>query len=176
MWLVWLFIIVPIIEIALFIQVGGLIGLWPTLAIVVTTAVVGTALMRSQGASAWLEVQRSFAEMSDPSRPLAHGVMIVIAGMLLVTPGFFTDSIGLLLLIPGVRDWLMRRIASRIQVSRVDLGFADTRPEPHRPPYGDGVIDGDYVVEDEPGSDRPMPPDLPPPDRGPRGKSGWTRH
>ena len=80
MWLFWLFVAVPIVEIALFIQVGGLIGLWPTLAIVVLTALVGTALMRSQGAHALAEIQRSFSEMRDPTRPLAHGVMILIAG------------------------------------------------------------------------------------------------
>ncbi|MGR3522734.1 MAG: FxsA family protein, partial [Paracoccus sp. (in: a-proteobacteria)] len=87
MWLFVLFVAIPLIEIALFIQVGGLIGLWPTLGIVLLTAVAGTALMRSQGARAWAEVQRSFAELRDPSRPLAHGVMILMAGMLLLTPG-----------------------------------------------------------------------------------------
>merc|ERR1711974_332073 len=85
--LFWLFLAVPIIEIALFIQVGGLIGLWPTLAIVVLTAIIGTGLMRSQGAQAWREIQSSFGEMRDPTRPLAHGVMILMAGMLLLTPG-----------------------------------------------------------------------------------------
>ena len=58
MWLFWLFIAIPIIEIALFIQVGGLIGLWPTLALVLLSAVIGTALMRSQGMKAWIEIQR----------------------------------------------------------------------------------------------------------------------
>lgn len=178
MWLLWVFVAVPIIEIALFIQVGGLIGLWPTLAIVLLTAVIGTTLMRSQGAHAWAEVQRSFAEMRDPSRPLAHGVMIVIAGMLLLTPGFFTDTLGLLLLIPGLRDWVMRRVASRIQVNRVDFGAATPRRDAHRPPYGDGVIDGDYVVEDETPHNSPPRPDLPPAgdDNVRRGNSGWTRH
>lgn len=180
MWLFWLFVAVPIIEIALFIQVGGLIGLWPTLAIVVLTAILGSTLMRSQGTHAWGEVQRSFNEMRDPTRPLAHGVMILVAGMLLLTPGFFTDTLGLLLLIPAVRDAVMRYVSQRVQVTRVEMGTM--RREPHRPPYGDGVIDGDYVVEDD--DRRPArsqtPPDVPsdlpddPSDR--RGNSGWTRH
>ena len=178
MWLFALFVAIPLIEIALSIQVGGLIGLWPTLGIVLLTAVAGTALMRSQGAQAWSEVQRSFAEMRDPSRPLAHGVMILIAGMLLLTPGFFTDTVGLLLLIPAVRDVVMRYLARHVQVSRAQMG--GRRPEAHRPPYGDGVIDGDYVVEDDPRRQRPDPSDLPPEigDHGshPRGNSGWTRH
>lgn len=186
MWLFVLFLAVPIVEIALFIQVGGLIGLWPTLAIVILTAVIGTGLMRSQGSHAWAEVQSSFNELRDPTRPLAHGVMILIAGMLLLTPGFFTDSVGLLLLLPGVRDAVMRYVAARIRVSRVEMGHATMRREPHRPPYGDGVIDGDYVVEDDarPQAGARTPPDLPPdlgdePEGrhpGRRGGSGWTRH
>lgn len=175
-----LFLIVPIIEIALFIQVGGLIGLWPTLGIVVLTAVAGTMLMRSQGAHAWLEIQKSFKEMRDPTGALAHGVMILVAGMLLLTPGFFTDTVGLLLLIPGVRNAVMRQVARRVSVTRMTMGAATMRRESHRPPYDDGVIDGDYIVADD---DRPARPpvDLPhdidgepgaPPPRG----SGWTRH
>lgn len=181
MWLFWLIVILPIIEIALFIQVGGLIGLWPTLALVILSAMAGTALMRSQGAHAWAEAQASLNELRDPTRPLAHGLMIVFAGMLLVIPGFFTDAIGLLLLIPAVRNALMRRMAKRIRVTRAGMGR-----EPHRPPYGDGVIDGDYVVEDDgqqanPRGRRDLPSDLPadlPDDQGgkPGGGSGWTRH
>lgn len=188
MWLFWLFLAIPIIEIALFIQVGGLIGLWPTLAIVVLTAVAGTLLMRSQGAHAWIEIQRSFAEFRDPTRPLAHGVMILVAGVLLLTPGFFTDAVGLSLLVPGIRDLVMRQVARRMRVTRVEMGAATMRRDPHRAPYGDGVIDGDYfVADDDPDAgqakgDRPAPPDLPPqigddlpPHRRPGG-SGWTQH
>ncbi|WP_411957110.1 FxsA family protein [Paracoccus homiensis] len=174
MWLFWLFVAVPIIEIALFIQVGGLIGLWPTLGIVLLTAVVGHRLMRSQGLHAWNEVQRSFSELRDPSRPLARGVMILIAGMLLLTPGFFTDTVGLLLLLPGVRERVMTYLGRHIQVSRVNMS-GGYRRETHRPPYGEGVIDGDYVVEDEPEAAPPRP-DLPPSDDASRGNSGWTRH
>ncbi|MCF3974386.1 FxsA family protein [Paracoccus salsus] len=180
MWLFWVFVAVPIIEIALFIQIGGFIGLWPTLAIVVLTALAGSVLVRSQGAHAWNEVQESFNQMRDPTRPLAHGVMIVAAGILLLTPGFFTDAVGLLLLIPAVRDAVMRYVAQRIEIRRIEMR-STRRYEPHRPPYGDGIIDGDYVVEDDEVPRRPQtPPDLPvepvddQPDR--RGNSGWTRH
>lgn len=162
MWLLWLFIAIPLIEIALFIQVGGLIGLWPTLAIVVITAVIGTSLMRSQGARAMGEVQQSFARMQDPSRPLAHGAMILVAGVLLLTPGFFTDTVGLLLLIPAVRDFVMRQAAKRVKVTRVD--FSSTGYPP-RQSYDDDVIDAEYVVEPDPAS---QPAPRP-------GNSGWTR-
>lgn len=166
--LFWLFLLVPIIEIALFIQVGGLIGLWPTLAIVVLTAVIGTSLMRSQGARAFQEVQRSFGEMRDPTRPLAHGVMILVAGMLLLTPGFFTDTLGMLLLIPKVRDKVMHQVASRVTMTQTGgMGMGG-----HAPRTDDGTIDGEFVVTDPdqpPHSDRPQ--ELNPP-----GSSGWTRH
>lgn len=169
MWLFVLFVAIPLIEIGLFIQVGGLIGLWPTLALVLLSAIVGTALMRSQGSRAWTEVQRSVSELRDPTQPMAHGAMILFAGALLLTPGFFTDSFGLLLLVPGFRNWAIRQLGKRVQMTRVNM-TANARPrEPHRPPYDDGVIDADYVVE---------PDDLPPsPPRDPnRPPSGWTQH
>lgn len=177
--LFWLFLAVPLIEIALFITVGGAIGLWPTLALVLVSAVVGTALMRSQGARAWAELQTSMATLQDPTRPIAHGAMILFAGALLLTPGFFTDAVGLALLVPGVRDWLMRRAGRHVVVTRAGAGLGagmgggmgagfgpqPHRRAPHRPPYDDGVIDADYTVED----DAPQPPRHGPP-------SGWTRH
>ena len=100
MWLLLAFIAVPLIEIALFIQVGGMIGLWPTLAIVILTALLGTWLLRMQGAAALTDLRRSFSEVEDPSEPLAHGAMILFAGALLLTPGFFTDAVGFALLTP----------------------------------------------------------------------------
>ncbi|MDB6178122.1 FxsA family protein [Paracoccus sp. Z330] len=181
MWLFWLFVAIPIVEIALFIQVGGLIGLWPTLAIVILTAVIGSSLMRSQGASALAEVQRSFNELRDPSRPLAHGVMILIAGMLLLTPGFFTDTVGLLLLVPKLRDRVMNQLSRHVRVSGFSVNSGMHRRDTHRAPYGEGVIDGEYeVTEPHDGNGRRTPTDLPPElegdDQPPRGNSGWTRH
>lgn len=159
------FVVVPLIEISLFIQVGGLIGLWPTLLIVVASAVGGVWVMRRQGAATVVDMQRAFVEFRDPSTPFAHGALIMLAGALLVIPGFFTDFCGLALLIPPVRKALMRQMRRRFQV--VDTGFGGpTRdPDPHR--YGGGtVIDGDYLDEDN------SPPHAQP---GPRRPSGWTR-
>ncbi|TBN40447.1 FxsA family protein [Paracoccus subflavus] len=183
MWLLWLVAALPIIEIALFIQVGGLIGLWATLGLVVLSAMLGIAVIRSQGVHAWQEAQRSLMQLRDPSRPLAHGMMLMVAGLLLIMPGFLTDSLGLLLLIPPVRDLLMRRAGRRM---RVRTTVATARREAHRPPYAGGVIDADYVVEDDLPRDRPVPPDLPNDDADngmgdrtvpPRHDgSGWTRH
>ena len=114
MWLLIAFIAVPMIEIALFIQVGGFIGLWPTLLIVVLTALAGTYLVRSQGQLALSEVKTSFSDMRDPTEPLVHGAMILFSGALLLTPGFFTDAVGFALLVPAVRKAVFKAIAARV--------------------------------------------------------------
>lgn len=156
MWLLVLFLAVPLIEIALFIQVGGLIGLWPTLAIVVLTAFLGTSLMRSQGAAAMGQIRDSFGEMRDPTEPLAHGAMILFAGALLLTPGFFTDALGFLLLFPPFRAAAYLWLRKRITVQSFSAHGYERREE------GD-IIDGEYreVDRDPQRLDRP---------------SGWTRH
>jgi UPF0716 protein FxsA len=105
MWLLIAFIAVPLIEIALFIQVGGALGMWPTLAIVVITAVLGTWLVRSQGAATMGSLRNSFSDMRDPTEPLVHGAMILFSGALLLTPGFFTDAVGFALLVPGADQY-----------------------------------------------------------------------
>ncbi len=180
--LFFLFILIPVIEIALFIKVGGLIGLWPTIALVLLSAVLGSTLIRSQGSRTLLQVQQSFRTLNDPTRPLAHGAMILLAGLLLLTPGFFTDALGLLLLIPAVRDWVMRRAARHVTVTGAGFGFDAAREPRHGWPgrgTGDDVIDGEYSVQDDPYTTRPDI-ELPAPKRGDDGArrnrpSGWTR-
>lgn len=156
MWFFAAFLAIPLIEITLFILVGRWIGLWPTLAIVIFTAVTGTLLIRSQGARALADISRSLATLTDPVRPLAQGAMILLAGAFLITPGFFTDALGLLLLLPPVRqavfDALSRRMIGATQVRY------RTTPQDH----GE-VIDGDYE-------------ELPDPPRRTEGPSGWSRH
>ena len=163
MWLFLIFVLVPIVEIALFIQVGGLIGLWPTLAIVVLTALAGTVLVRSQGLWALGRIRDSFQNLRDPTEALAHGAMILASGLLLLTPGFFTDAIGFLLLIPPVRLAVLAYARARVKVQ----SFVHTSAAPRRgnsPAEGE-VIDGDFSEID--------PQDA---EVKPRGKSAWTRH
>lgn len=119
MYLFLAFLLVPIIEIALFIKVGGWIGLWPTLAIVVLTAIIGTALIRAQGQEMMVRAQNAFTTMSDPTEPIMHGIMIIIAGAFLMTPGFFTDAIGIALLIPPVRSLVFNYLRKVTQPSRI---------------------------------------------------------
>ncbi|MEM1005351.1 MAG: FxsA family protein [Pseudomonadota bacterium] len=143
MYLFLAFLLVPIIEIALFIQVGGLIGLWPTLAIVVLTAVLGTVLVRTQGRMALANLQRSFADLDDPTEPLAHGAMILLSGALLLTPGFFTDAVGFALLIPAVRIGVFRYLKSKVTLTQFNMG-AGVRTR-NAPFDQDNVIDGEYT-------------------------------
>ena len=126
MWLLLAFIAVPLIEIGLFIQVGDVIGLWSTLLIVLLTAVAGTWLVRSQGAQTLQNLQSSFQNTRDPTEPLVHGAMILFAGVLLLTPGFFTDSVGFLLLFPPFRLFVLRNIQSRLKTSNIN--FKTTEP------------------------------------------------
>lgn len=145
MYLFLAFLLVPIIEIALFIQVGGLIGLWPTLAIVVLTAVLGTVLVRTQGRMALANLQQSFARLDDPTEPLAHGAMILLSGVLLLTPGFFTDAVGFALLIPGVRVAVFRYLKSKVTITQFQMGpGAGVRSQGASYPQDD-VIDGEFT-------------------------------
>ena len=158
MWLFLAFLLVPLIEIALFIQIGGLIGLWATLAIVVLTAVAGTMLVKSQGALVLSRLRDSFQTLRYPTEPLAHGAMILFSGALLLTPGFFTDAVGFLLLVPAVRYWLLREVAKRVEIKTMQMGGGPTRARDPR----DDVIDAQYTVEEP--SDRNSP------------QSQWTKH
>ncbi|MEL6169506.1 MAG: FxsA family protein [Pseudomonadota bacterium] len=111
-----LFLAVPLIEIALFVQIGGAIGLLATLGIVVLTAVVGSIVVRKQGIATLGKFQTAMNGLSDPTAPLVHGAMILFAGALLLTPGFFTDFVGGALLVPPVRGWLFQIIRRNVVV------------------------------------------------------------
>lgn len=150
-------IALPMIEIALFIWVGGLIGLWQTLALVVLSAVIGVAVMRRQGVQALGKLQANLEAGGDPSGPIAHGALIMIAGVLLIIPGFFTDTIGVLLLIAPFRGWIISRGAARMTVRAANFTRRGTGPRP--PPE---TIDAEYEILDDTSPRRP-------------GNSGWTR-
>ncbi len=147
---------VPVIEIAVFIEIGGWIGLWPTLGLIVATAMAGTALLRQQGLSTLARARETVERGKMPVREVADGVCLLVAGALLLTPGFVTDAAGVLLLVPPVRHALLRWALARIVAS----GRFTVRASVRR---GDGdvgdIIDGTYdVVRDD--------DDAPPPPRG----------
>lgn len=161
MWLFLALIAVPAIEIGLFIEVGGVIGVWPTIAIIFLTALLGAALMRAQGFAAMTRLQGALEAGEDPRGPLAEGAMILFAGALMLVPGFFTDIVGFLLLLPPVRAGLIRVLGPAL-AARSAQRAAERPPGGHRPAR-DEAIDVEY--EDVTG-DSPRRPGRP---------SGWTQ-
>ena len=121
--LLLLFIFVPIIEIGLFIQVGGYLGLWPTIVLVLITAFVGASLVRSQGIQTLMSVQGRLQQGELPAQQIFEGVMLAVAGVLLLTPGFMTDALGMLVLLPAPRAVIAKYLMSKMVVKSVGGGF-----------------------------------------------------
>lgn len=147
----------PLIEIALFVTIGGAMGLWLTLLVVIGTGVLGVALLRRQGLRSAERLRRQMDEMRDPLGAAGDGALRALAALLLILPGFLTDFFGALLLLPPIRTALIAQITRRV-------GAVSMRSDqPAR--RADGiVIDGEFVEVD------------PDPNRPPARPSGWTRH
>lgn len=115
-WLLFgLFTLVPLLEVFLLVQIGGVLGVWPTLAVVVVTGGLGAFLAKAEGRRALARVQSAFAEGRMPEEEVAHGALVLVGGTLLVTPGVLTDVVGLSLLIRPIRGALIRVVGSRIR-------------------------------------------------------------
>ncbi len=112
----FLLLFIPILEITVFIMVGGQIGVISTLGMILVTAILGSILLRIQGFATLARIQEQSRNGSIPGKELVSGVMIMIAGVLLLTPGFVTDSIGFLLFFPPFRHFLWSSIASKVVV------------------------------------------------------------
>jgi UPF0716 protein FxsA len=139
-----LFIIIPLIEISLFVLVGERIGLGTTLLLCLITALIGGYLVRKQGLDTLFKGQKSLNDGYLPLQELFDGFCIVIAGALLMTPGFFTDVIGFALLTPPVRVHLRNFLEKRIHI----IAGYSTKAE-NRKPTDDPVIEGEYERLDE---------------------------
>jgi len=116
------FIVIPIIEIAVLMQVGDLLGLWPTITIVVFTAWLGAKNVRQQGLATMASVQAKMAQGQMPSDEIVAGLLLLVAGVLLVTPGFVTDIFGLSLLIPQVRLSLIKMVQKHLVFNQLGAG------------------------------------------------------
>lgn len=163
-----LFIGIPIIEIAVFIQVGDIIGLWSTIAVVIVTAVIGTALLRQQGLSTLMRAQATMNEGRVPAEELFDGACLLLAGAFLLTPGFVTDSVGFLLFLPPFRKLLRSKAKGFIQrhgnihivgangeTMQTGPGFGQSPHHPHGEQTQDStVIDADFE-EVSPNPDSP---------------------
>lgn len=136
-----LFLAVPLVEIYFLIKVGDVIGAGWTIIAVVSTAVIGAGLLRVQGASTLLRAQSSMLKGSLPAMEMMEGFALALSGVLLLTPGFFTDSFGFLLLIPPVRRWLISRKVPHTTFSQGEFGA--------RGNSGPTIIEGEVVDEHE---------------------------
>jgi UPF0716 protein FxsA len=135
--LILLFIVVPIAELYVIIQVGQEIGVLPTIAILVADSILGSMLLRSQGRGAWRRFNEALAEGRPPAREVLDGALIVFGGAFLLTPGFLTDVIGLFLLFPPTRA-LVRRLIVRRFTRGFMLGNASRAGEAAWYRYGPG--------------------------------------
>src|SRR4051812_10723715 len=145
--LVLLFIVVPVVELFVIIQVGEAIGVLPTIALLIADSVLGSLLMRSQGRAAWRRFNAALAEGRMPHREVLDGVLVIFGGALLLTPGFVTDVLGIVLLLPPtralVRGVVGRRVLPRVVVSGLG-GFGGGRGSgrTRRRPSADGDVEG----------------------------------
>lgn len=119
--LIALFIVGPLAEIYVLLAVGGAIGVWPVIAACIGTAVVGGFLLRLQGLAALRSARGDIADGRVPVEAAADAVFLVVAAPLLMTPGFITDTLGFVLLVPVVRRWIARRALAWIR-SRIERG------------------------------------------------------
>jgi UPF0716 protein FxsA len=147
--LVLLFVVVPIAELYVIIQVGEAIGVWWTIGLLIADSILGSVLMRSQGRAAWRRFNEAIRAGRVPAREVVDGTLVIFGGALLLTPGFLTDILGLVLLLPPtraiVRAMLLRRFAHRIVVSAT---------APRRPSSRPGDVEG-TAVDVEPRRDAP---------------------
>ena len=168
--LVLLFIVVPIAELYVIIQVGELIGVWPTLMLLLLDAIVGSWLLKHEGRAAWRRFNQALAEKRIPAAEVADGFLVILGGALLIAPGFITDIFGILFLIPPTRA-LARKVLYRFTVGRVAIvgvpvgsvgGFGRGRGGPGAPTNGanrsyDYDVEAEEVDVDDPGEPR-LPP------------------
>ncbi len=155
----------PLVEIAVFIEVGERIGLWSTLGLVVLTAVIGTALLRQQGLATLASARTTVERGGMPMQEVLDGVCLLIAGAFLLTPGFVTDGFGAALLLPPLRRaiqrWAIKRLMARGTIDVAMHGVYRRRGGE------DGVIDGEFVEIDDDDDDSDTRGTLPPP------RGGW---
>ncbi len=153
--LVILFLALPIVEIYIIVQVGGIVGGWNTIGLMILISIVGAWMVRREGLSIIAKVQSQLAEGSLPTKQLVDGLLVAFAGALMLTPGFLTDGIGLLLLLPPTRVIARTALIARFR-NRVQVGGAFSGPPPGfgaRPPGFDPQVydvgEADYSRSDD---------------------------
>lgn len=151
-----LFLVIPILEIYFLLKVGDIIGAFPTIILVVLTAVIGAGLLRQQGLSTLARLQQNMGQGKLPAQELIEGVLLAVGGALLMTPGFLTDTIGFLCLIPFTRKFIaqniMRRSADKFKAGvNAQMGGFTYQSYSDRTPHDPNVVEGEFTeVEENP--------------------------
>ena len=141
--LLFFFIGIPILEVSIFISIGTVIGLGPTLTIVIATAIIGAALVKKQGLKTLFSAQKNLGNNQLPIQEFFDGLFLIVAGLFLITPGFVTDGIGLLLFLPQIK-MLLKNVISNMLVARTSKGVYTNinNTEPKKPT--DPTIEGEF--------------------------------
>ena len=138
-------IIVPVIEIGVFIQAGDLVGLWPTIGMVILTAMIGSALLRQQGLSTLARVRESMNAGKFPVNELFGGLCLMAAGAFLLAPGFITDGFGLLLFLPIFRSGLRKLIAARLRTGgKLNIHMHPESEQKSERSHSPNIIEGEF--------------------------------
>ena len=145
--LLLLFIIVPVVEMWVLIEVGSLIGALPTITLVLLTAIVGVALLRREGLSTLVRGNRKLDKGELPAQEMVEGLILAVCGALLLTPGFVTDFVGFLGLIPFTRQWFVRKL---IRMGSINSFYhSQTHSRENAQTREDRVIEGEFKREDK---------------------------
>lgn len=147
-----LFIVVPLIELYLIIEVGSRIGALWTVLIVIMTAVIGVQLLRLQGFNTLRRAQQNMSQGSLPAMEMMEGIVLAVGGTLLITPGFITDTLGFLCLIPATRRAMIRYFISKSSVQMHGFhrqNFSDQHPHQGDSSRGGRTLDGEFHREDD---------------------------
>jgi UPF0716 protein FxsA len=145
--LVTAFVVVPLVEIYVLIQVGQVIGVWWTLLLLIADSIYGGWLIRHEGGRAWQALTNALNSGQMPAKELADAALILVGGTLMLSPGFVTDAMGIVLILPFTRP-VARRMLTRVVSKRLVAGFVDVRQGP-RPPGPGGPPSGGPVVRGE---------------------------
>ncbi len=145
-----LFICIPVVEIYLFIEVGGLIGTPATIGLIILTAIIGAHMLKAQGISTLSRAQKNLDKNRIPATELVEGITLLICGAFLLTPGFFTDTVGFILLIPSSRRFFAKRIIQKYS-GKIFSSFSrkfsySNNDHEHKSSSGE-TIDGEYTKE-----------------------------
>ena len=155
-WILIAFISAPIAEIALFVEVGGQWGVWPTVGTIIATAIAGSILIRYQGVTVLRKMQSEMGAGRFPAHQVFDGLCLLIAGTLLLLPGFITDSVGFILLVPVIRHFVMSSLTSHIETHTSGMSDATIHPDGE-------TINGEFAdITDHPSPTSESDPQLPP--------------